>query len=191
MYEQSNSMGTYLFVGVTASAMLIQITNNGEINVMTVVVAILWGLVALGFGKILWEFLGDMVMPYLHREEPESEVVRQVRPPVAIADPPTVIATPFQVPSGEFERTLNKHVNDNKLWAKGMTSLTAIEEEQLRAFYKKRWEAKEDDPSIPHEVGDLLLGKLRERGIADDKNLTEYGKRIIPWGDMYRVANMN
>ena len=202
MYEQSNSIGTYLFVGVTASAMLVQISSSGEINVMTVVVAALWGLTALGFGKILWEFLGVMIMPYIHSEEPVPTVPKaraQFLPqPIVPSDetsnsaiPNREIDTPLQVPAGDFERHINKHVNDGKLWAKGMTALTSEEEKQLRNFFRKRWESKEDDTYIPESVGDSLLKKLQERGIASGSSLTQYGERIIPWKENYNILLFN
>jgi hypothetical protein len=96
---------------------------------------------------------------YLYEEEYVEDEPSQ---PLQVSQPSRngEISTPFQNSGDEFERVINKVVNNGALWAKGMTKLDPEEESQLRQYFKQ--------------------------GLASETELTTRGERIIPWGHTYQ-----
>ena len=189
MYYYNRPINAYVFIFVFALSMIIVLADEGKFTFMGVAISVLWGLVALGGGNLLWAFIGDIMQPYIHRNRDIYE--NDTRLPVSVPEqfrdnPPTeVTTTPFQNSGDEFERVVNKVINDGKIWARGMTPLENEEELQLRSYFKRRWTEHEDDITIPNNLKPSLVTKLQERGLVNDRELTTRGQRAIPWGRTY------
>ena len=71
-----------------------------------------------------------------------------------------------------------------------MSTLTEVEEAQLRRYFAQRWGAHTNDPVIPAYVDQSLRGILKKRSMATDTTLTEYGQTIIPNRNLADQENM-
>lgn len=170
MYYYTRPIGLYIFSGVCSLSLIIQVGTIGKITGISTIVAILWGVLAWGFGNLLWAAVGDIITPYIHRDlyikEEEGEV--------------TVRETKLSVSHKEFNHHINKVINDHKLWARGMVELAEEEESELSEYLKHRWFMIIGDTRIPSYLSDSLLIKMHERGLIDGDSLTTYGETIIP-----------
>jgi hypothetical protein len=191
MYYYNRPINSYLFISAFALSMIVILASDGEFTWMGLGVSILWGLFILGGGNLLWAFVGDMLHPYIHRNRylyEEEYVEDEPSQPLQVSQPSRngEINTPFQNSGDEFERVINKVVNNGALWAKGMTKLDPEEESQLRQYFKQRWTGHGNITTLPSWMMPSLVKKLQERGLASETELTTRGERIIPWGHTYQ-----
>lgn len=187
MYYYNRPIGTYTFIAVFALSMIVTLSSDGEFTLMGFAISIFWGMVAYGGGNILWALVGDVIAPYIENnrditEDGKDSIAQRLKLPQQESSTTIMPDTPLQTPGNNLERQINKVINDGKLWAKGMTILTSEEEEQLRLYFKRRWESPIDDVELPSFLINSLRDKLQERGLASSGELTERGKRTIPWG---------
>lgn len=172
MYYYNRPINTYVFIFAFSLSMIVVLSSDGKFTWMGFFVSVLWGLLALGGGNLLWAFVGDMLHPYIHRDR---GIYLDEEEPVT-TDPVS------PAPNGSFNRVVNKAISDGKLWARGMSVLEPEEESELRAYFKKRW----DDESISlGSMSPSLISKLQERGLADSGELTIRGQRTIPHKSSY------
>lgn len=170
MYYYNRPINTYVFIFAFALSMIIVLSSEGELTWMGFLVSILWGLLALGGGNLLWAFVGDMLHPYIHRDR--DIYIDREEP--AISDPTIQDSTSDELP----DQVVDRAISGGRLWARGMSILEPEEESELRAYFKKRW----DNDSI--SLGDMspsLVSKLQERGLASNGELTTRGQRTIPY----------
>ena len=170
MYYYTRPIGVYAFAGVFALALIVQAT----ITWTAFVIAILWGIMAWGFGNLLWAAIGDIVTPYIHKDQYEQVDIEEY------PESPQIPSTPLQNPEHEFDRHINRVISDHKLWARGMVVLTGDEEDQLHKYIRERWFSIITDTEIPEYISNTLVVKMEERNLISNRNLTTYGEAVIP-----------
>lgn len=191
MYHYNRPIGIYTFISVFALTLIVKIESTGGFTWMDLGLATLYGAMIWGLGNLLWADIGDIVSPYLHKTE--THIVQSVS---ANIDGITegvqefINRNEFQVPGDKFTRNLNKRINGNKLWARGMSNLTKTEEAQLRRYFTQRWDAQVNDPVIPSYIEESLMEILVARGITDGVSLTEYGDKVILNGNLVDLEHM-
>lgn len=178
MYYYTRPIGVYTFTGVFALSLIVQAATEGAITWSSFLVAILWGIMAWGFGNLAWAAVGDIITPYIHRDRYDQVNVSQQVELDLSALP--IVDTPLQNPEHEFDRHVNRVINDHKLWARGMVILTGEEEDQLRKYIYQRWFSNVNSLFVPSYISDSLKSKMIERGLVSDDSLTTYGETIIP-----------
>jgi len=183
MYYYNRPIGIYIFAAIFSLTLIVKIESTGDFVWMDILLAFLYGIMALGFGSLLWAAVGDIISPYLYNRSAQEQHI--INRNLTTSDLPSE----FQVPPDEYTRNLNKRINDGKLWAKGMSTLTEEEEAQLRRYFGQRWDARTNDTVIPSYVEESLMKVLQKRSIASGTSLTEYGETIIPNGNLVELEH--
>ena len=171
MYYYTRPIGVYVFAGVSALSLIIQIASDGGITGMSVFIAILWGVLAWGSGNLLWAVIGDIITPYIYGREHTS---------VAVNTGTRIDISQEVISEGKFNYHSNKVIKDHKLWAKGMVALDEGEEVELSQYIRERWFSPVDDIELPDYISLSLREKMRDRQLVTGNSITPYGEKVFP-----------
>lgn len=123
-----------------------------------ILVALFYGIAAWGIGNILWTTINDYFYPVIQTSE-DSQIVRPPEP--------------------TLQEHIDKHLDGNRFYARGMITLTSSEIAQIQDILTSRWNKKIIDTSLSL-FSPALLEKLQGRNVlTENGTLSKYGREKI------------